>query len=129
MASKGLHSLAGTDIPELGESITGTGNKDVLVGRVDANGHHVAKVVGKLSNLGSRLDIPQHTGHVARGGNDATIVDKATAGKVTGVARELARNTGGTLTRRQVVNRANVVQTTTSNVVATWRISASHDPG
>lgn len=56
--SKRLHRLSGTDIPELGECIASTRNEYVLVGRVDADRHDIAKVVSELGNLRPRLDIP-----------------------------------------------------------------------
>lgn len=128
VASKRLHSLAGTDIPQLGESVAGTGHEDVLVGRVDADRHHIAQVVGKLSHLGSGLDIPQHAGHVTGGGDDAAVIDEATAGEVARVAGELARDTGRTFAGGQVVDGTNVVETTAGNVVPTRRIGTGHDP-
>lgn len=129
VTSKSLHSLAGTDIPQLGESVAGTGNENVLVGRVDADRHHITQVVGKLGDLGSGLDIPQHTGHVAGGGDDAAVIDEAAARKIARVAGELTRDTGRTFTRGQVVDGTDVVQTTASNVVPTRRIGTGHDPG
>lgn len=51
VASKGLHSLASTDIPQFGESVASTRHKDVLVGRVDANRHDVAEVIGEFGHL------------------------------------------------------------------------------
>lgn len=43
------------------------------------------------------------------------------AGKLTG-------NAGGTFSRGEIVNRADVVEATTCNVVPTRGIGASHDP-
>lgn len=95
VAGECLDGLSGTDIPQLGESVACTRNEDVLVGRVDADRHHVTQVVGELGNLGSRLDIPQHTRHVAGRSNDAAVVDEATAGEISRVSGELARDTSG----------------------------------
>lgn len=64
VTSEGLDSLSSADIPELSESIASTGDESVLVGRVKADAHDVAEMVGKLSNLLSSLNIPLHTGHV-----------------------------------------------------------------
>lgn len=80
---EGLHSLARTNIPQLGERVASTGYKDVVVGGVDADAHHISEMVGKLGDLCPGLDIPQHTGHIARRGNDATVIDEATTRKVT----------------------------------------------
>ena len=129
MASESLHSLAGTHIPQLGESIAGTGNKDVLVSRVDADRHYITEVVGKLGDLGSGLDIPQHTGHVAGRGDDTAVIEETAAGEVARVAGELARDTGGTFTRGQIIDGTDVIQTTAGHVVSAWRISTGHDPG
>lgn len=129
VTSKSLHSLAGTDIPQLGESVAGTGNEDVLVGRVDADRHHIPQVVGKLGDLGPGLDIPQHAGHVAGGGDNTAVIDEAAAGEITRVAGELTRDAGRAFARGQVVDGADVVQTTASHVVPARRIGTGHDPG
>lgn len=128
MASKGLDSLAGTDIPELSKSITGARDEDVLVGRVDADGHDITQMVGEFSDLGTGFNIPEHTGHVSGRGEDATVVDEAAAGEVAGVTGELARDAGGTFARGQVVDGADVIQTTAGDVVPTRGVGASHDP-
>ena len=128
VTSKCLDSLTGTNIPEFGESIASTRDEDVLVGGVDADGHDIAKVVCEFGDLGAGFDIPQHTGHVTGRGQNAAIVDETTAGQVTGVARKLARDTGRALTRGKVVNGANVVETTASNIVPTGSVGAGHNP-
>lgn len=129
VTSKGLDSLAGTDIPELGKSITSAGNKGVLVRGVKADAHDVAEMIGKLGNALARLDIPLDTGHVSRRREDATIVDKAAARKVAGMSGKLTRNTRGTiLLLVEVVNGADIVEATTSDVVAAGGVGAGHDP-
>lgn len=129
VAGKGLDGLASTDIPQLGESIAGTGDEGVLIGGVQADAHDIAEMVGKLHNLGTRLDIPLHTGHVTRRSQDAAVVDEATAGEVAGVARELAGDTGGAVpVLVEVVDGADVVETTTGDVVTARSVCASHDP-
>ncbi|KAI6776702.1 hypothetical protein HG530_000647 [Fusarium avenaceum] len=130
VTSKGLDGLSGADIPELGERITSTRDKGVLVGRVEADAHDVAEMVGKLSNLLSCLDIPLHTGHVTRRRQNAAIVDESTAREITGMARELTSNTGRAVALLvQVVDGADVVETTASNKVATRGVGAGHNPG
>ena len=128
MTGKGLDSLSGTDIPKLRKSIASARDEDVLVGRVDADGHDITQMVGEFSDLGAGLDIPQHTGHVAGRSEDATVVDEAAAGEVAGVTGELARDAGRAFARGQVVDGANVIQTTAGDVVPTGSIGASHDP-
>ena len=129
VTGKCLHGLAGTDIPQLGEGVASTRNEDVLVGRVDADRHHVTQVVGKFGDLGSGLDVPEHTGHITGGGDDTAVIDEATAGKVSRVAGELARDASRTFARRQVVDGADVVETTAGHVVPAGRIGTGHDPG
>ena len=128
VTSKGLDSLAGTDIPKFSEGIAGAGDEDVLVGGVDADGHDVAQVVGELGDLGTGFDIPQHTGHVTGRSENAAVVDETAARQVAGVTGKLARDTGRALARGQVVDGANVVKTTASDIVPTGSIGASHDP-
>lgn len=128
VASESLNGLSSTDIPKLGKSITGTRNEDVLVSRVDADRHNVTEVIRKFGDLGARLDIPEHASHIAGRGDDATIVNETAAGKIARMSRELARDTSWALSRGKVVNGANVVQTTASNIVSTGGIGAGHDP-
>lgn len=129
VTGKGLHSLTGPDIPQFGESVTGARDENVvLVSWIDAYAHNVSKVVGELGNLRSSLDIPQHTGHVPRGCQDAAIVDEPAAREVSGVAGKLAGYTGWPFTRREIVNRADIVKTTASHVVTARSIGASHHP-
>lgn len=129
VGSKGLDSLSSADIPELGESIASTGDEGVLVSRVETDAHDVAQVVGELSHLLTSLNIPLHASHVARRGEDATIVDEATAGQVASMAGELTSDTGRTIALLvEVVNRADVVETTTGDEVARWSVGTGHNP-
>ena len=128
MASKGLDSLAGADIPELSKGVAGARDEDVLVGRVDANAHHISEVIGEFSDLGPSLDVPEHTGHIARRGQDTTVVDEAATGEIARMAGELTSNASRPFTRRKVVDGADVIETTTGNVIAARRISARHHP-
>lgn len=128
MAGESLDGLAGTDIPKLSKSIASARDEDVLVGRVDADGHDITQVVREFGDLGARFNIPQHTGHVTGGSENAAVVDEAAAGEVAGVTGELARDAGGTFARGQVVDGANVIQTTAGNVVPTGGVGAGHDP-
>jgi len=129
VASKGLHGLARADIPEFCESIAGAGDEDVLIGRVDADTHDVSEMVGELGDLGPGLDIPEHASHIAGGGQDTTVVDEAATGQVAGMTGELTGDTGRTFPGGEVVDGADVVETTASNVIAARGIGASHHPG
>ena len=125
---KGLHALLLADIPQLGEGIAGARDKLVVVERVYAQTHHVTQVVGKLVHLGARLQIPEHTGHVTGGGEDALVADEPAATQVARVARQLACHTRGAFPRGQVVDGADVIQATAGHVVPRGRVRARHDP-
>lgn len=129
MAGERLHRLARSYIPELRKRVTCARDKDVGVGRVDADTHHVTQMVGKLGNFAAGFNVPQHTGHVARRGDDLAVVHKATAGDVSRVSRQLSRDPRRSISSGQVVDGADVVQTTTGDKVPTRRIGAGHDPG
>lgn len=129
VAGKGLDSLACANIPELGEGVAGTGNKRVLVGGVQANAHDIAKVVGELGDALASLNVPLDAGHVARGGEDAAVIDEAAAREVSGVARQLAGDAGRAIVLLvEVINGANIIETTAGDVVSAGGVSAGHDP-
>lgn len=65
VTSKSLYSLASSNIPELGESIASARDEGVLICRVQADAHDIAKMVGELNLLCAGLDVPLHTGHVS----------------------------------------------------------------
>lgn len=129
MGCKGLHALLLADIPQLRESVASTRDELVVVEGVDAQAHHIAEMVGKLVHLGARLEIPQHARHVAGRGEDALVTDESTATEVARVAGQLSGDARRPLPCRQVVDGADVVETTASDVVARGRVGAGHDPG
>lgn len=55
---KCLHRLPGADIPQLRKRVAGARDEDVLIGRVDADGHDITQVVGELRHLRPSLNIP-----------------------------------------------------------------------
>lgn len=128
MGGESLHALLLTDIPQLSEGIAGAGDELVVVEGVDAQAHDIAEMVGKLVHLGACFQVPEHAGHVAGRGEDALVADESAAGQVTRVARELARDTCGAFSRRQVVDGADVIEPTAGYVVAGGRVGAGHDP-
>ena len=128
MAGKRLHGPAGANVPEFREGIAGAGDKDVLIGRIDADTHDIAEMVGELGHLGAGLNIPEHASHVAGGGQDTSVVDETATGKVARMPGELSSDAGRTFTGGEVVDGADVVETTASDVVAARRIGASHHP-
>lgn len=77
---KSLHSFTSSNVPQLCEGVTSTGDESVLICWVEADAHDIAKVVGKFNLLGARLNIPLHASHVARRGENASVVDESTAG-------------------------------------------------
>ena len=129
VSSEGLDSLASANIPQLCKCVTGTGNECVLVGWVDADAHDISEMIGELGDLLSGLDIPLHTSHISRGSKNAAIVDEATAGKVAGVAGKFSRDTGWSFpVGVEVVNRANVVESSAGDIVSAGCVCAGHDP-
>lgn len=105
VTSKCLNGLSSTDIPHLGESVTGAGDECVLVRGVQADAHDVSQVVGELGHLLARLDIPPHAGHVTGGGEDATVINEAAAREVSCMSRKFPGDTRGTIALLvQVVN-------------------------
>lgn len=129
VARKGLHRLSGTDIPELGERVAGTRDEGVLVGGVQADAHDIAKVVGELGDLLASLNVPLHAGHVTGGGEDAAIVDESAAGQVTGVAGQFPGHPRGAVALLvEIVDGADVVETTAGDKVAAGGVGAGHDP-
>lgn len=128
VSSKSLTALLLSDVPELSKGIASTGHELVVVERVNAQTHDVAQVVCKFCDLLAGLDVPEHASHVAGRGKDAAVVDETAARQVAGVPTKLPCHSGGAFSRAQVVDGANVVETTASHVVAAWRVSAGHDP-
>lgn len=90
--------------------------------------HDVSRVVVELNNPHSRIHIPKHAAHVTRRRQDLTVVQEATAREVPRVSRQLPRDLDGPLLAPQVVNRANVVESTASDKVTARGIGARHDP-
>ena len=83
--------------------------------------HHIARVVAELDYSYTCLDIPKHTGHVSGRSNDLPVVDEATATEVTRVRAKLTSTPHiHALFRMEVVYRANVIETTASDIVARW---------
>mmetsp|Transcript_6491 Transcript_6491/g.19683 ORF Transcript_6491/g.19683 Transcript_6491/m.19683 type:complete len:350 (-) Transcript_6491:117-1166(-) len=124
---EGLLALASAQIPELGGGVTGTGHKDVLVGG-DRHAHHVTVVVVELGHLGTSFHVPQDAGHVTGRGHDLLVADETAATQVAGVSVQLTAHTDGNLAAAQVVDRANVVQTTAGHEGTARRVRAGHHP-
>ena len=129
VAGKCLDRLSGANVPELGKGIAGARDECVLVGRVEADAHDVAEVVGELGHLLTRLNVPLHTRHVARRGQDGAVIDEAAAGEVSGVARELPGHPCGAVALLvEVVDGAYVVEAAAGDKVPARGVGARHDP-
>jgi len=126
---KGLAALLLTDIPQLSERIASTGHELVVVKRVDAQAHNIAQVVCEFCDFLSSLNVPKHASHITGGCEDAAVVDEATAGKVARVPAKLSCHPCRAFSRAQIVDGADVVETTAGHIVAAGRVGASHDPG
>lgn len=89
-------------------------------------------MIAKFHHSNASLDVPEHAGHVAGRGDDLSVIDKSTAREITGVGTQFTGTLNGTDTAlfgTEVVNRANVIETTAGNKVARGRVCAGHDPG
>lgn len=108
--SEGLHSLARTYVPQFSEGIAGTRNEGVLVCRVQANAHDIAEMVGKLHDLGAGLNVPLHTGHIARRGENTPVIDKTAARQVAGMPRELTGDASGSVAVLiEIIDRTDII--------------------
>lgn len=124
-----LHALLLSDVPELSKGIAGARDELVRVERVYAQAHDIAQMVGEFVDLGACLKVPEHAGHVTRGGEDLPVTDESAAAEVTRVAGELSSHASWAFSRRQVVDGADVVETTAGDEVAAGGVGAGHDPG
>lgn len=68
VTSERLDRFASTDVPQLGKGVASTGNKCILVCRVEADAHDIAEMVCELGDALASLNVPLDTGHVARRG-------------------------------------------------------------
>jgi len=133
VTSKGADaSLLGTVIPDLAGRVDGTRDEETLR-IVDSDRHDVTLVISEHLLGLSVFDVPEDQRSITGRGNDFTVVDEATAGEVTFVVREFTVDlldggfSRGT-TFRELVEGADVVETTASDVVTSGGESAGHDP-
>jgi hypothetical protein len=86
-------------------------------------------VVTEFHIARTSLDVPQHAGHITRAGDDLPVIDKPTAAEITRMCAQFASASDiGPLSAMQIVDRAYVVEASTSDEISRWGISASHDP-
>jgi hypothetical protein len=91
--------------------------------------HHITSMITKFDHSYTSFNIPQHASHVARAGDDLSIVYKSTAAEITGMCAQLASapRTRAVLVI-QVVDGADIVEAAAGDKIAGWRISAGHNP-
>ena len=91
--------------------------------------HDVASMITEFYDSHTSLDVPQHTGHISGASHNLAIVQEAAAAEVSGVCAKLTSALDiVALLGMQVVDGADIVETTAGNEVSGGRISACHDP-
>jgi hypothetical protein len=148
VAGESLDGFACSDVPDFGSRIASTRYKEISVGcegnttsqLVPArdNGqasspHDVPSMIIKLLSPDALLDIPKHTRHVSRTSNNPPIIDKSTSRQVPRMSTKFsskfdlpARSSRSSTS--DGIDGTDVVQSTTSDKVAAWRVCTSHDP-
>lgn len=87
-------------------------------------------MVVELHHPHARLDVPEHTRHIARARHNLAIVDKPTAAQIARMRTELARAlVPPALLVPQIVDRADIVQPAARDKVPARGVCAGHDPG
>lgn len=127
VAGEGLHRLARPDVPHLGHRVARARHKGIRVGR-QRNAHDVAGVVVELHGSNASLNVPEHTRHVTRRGQNLSVIEEPTAREIACMRAELASDLGRAFSGSQVVDGADVVETTAGHKVTRWSVRASHDP-
>jgi len=101
---EGLDALLGTNVPQLGRCVAGTGYEDVpVVGRY-GDAHDVTIVVAEFGGLGARLEVPKDAGHVSRASYDLLVSEESAAGEVTSVRAQFSTDSDWKIFGVQVVN-------------------------
>jgi len=86
-------------------------------------------MITKLHDSHTGFDIPKHTSHVTRAGDNLPIANEATATEITGVSAQLAPASDAVrFSTVEVIDGTDVVETAACNEVSGRRISASHNP-
>jgi len=128
VALERLDALPVSKIPQFRGSITSARDKGVLIRRIDRDAHNVAVVVAKLGNFGARLYIPENASHIPGAGDDLPVVQEAAAREVTSMRLQLSANADGNVSAPQIVDGADIIETTASNEASGGGISAGHHP-
>ena len=95
--------------------------------------HDISSVIIELLGPDTLLDIPEHTRHVSRRSDDASIIDESTRTEVTRMSTEFSGNLDLTTWTTWTgtpdgVNGTDIVETTTSDEISAGCIGTSHDP-
>ena len=78
--------------------------------------HYISIMSSKLYNLGGCFNIPENTSHISGGSNHFLFSQETAARKVASMTTQLPQNSDRGISCFQVVNTANVIQPTTSNL-------------
>lgn len=84
-------------------------------------------MVGELGFL-LGVDVPENASHITRRRENSSVIDEATAAEIAGVAGKFGGHPELALPFVPFVYRANVVETTTGDVVSRGSVGARHDP-
>lgn len=127
VAAEGLSASTRTNVPQLGSVIASTRNEEVLVGG-DGDAHNVSSVLSEVAHLSSSLNIPEHADHITRRGDDLLLRQETAAGEVSSVGVQLTADADGRIATSEIVDRADVIETSASNQSRARRVGASHNP-
>jgi len=90
--------------------------------------HNVSIMVVEFSDFGAGFNVPEHAGHVARGGDDLLIAQESAAGQVACVRIQFTADTDWVVTTAQVIDGANVVETTAGDEGSRGAVRTRHHP-
>jgi hypothetical protein len=91
--------------------------------------HDIPRVVVELDDPDSSIDVPEHARHVPRARQDLPVVQEAAAREVARVRAQLPRDLDVPLFGAEIVDGADVVQSSAGDKVPRGGVRAGHDPG
>mmetsp|Transcript_34856 Transcript_34856/g.74297 ORF Transcript_34856/g.74297 Transcript_34856/m.74297 type:complete len:217 (-) Transcript_34856:431-1081(-) len=125
----GLDALPDPEVPDLRRRVHAPGDEDVVVLRTDRQAHYVPRVVREGFEDLAAGDVPVYAARVPRGGEDVSLVHEAAAAQVPVVRHQLLRRPGVRRLLLDVVDRADVVQSTAGDEISLALLEgARHDP-
>ncbi len=129
MSLEGLGAFTCSQIPYFGSSIAGSGHKSViLVSGIDGHTHDVPVMIIKFQYLGASFDIPQDACHVTGGCDNLSVVEEAATREISRMRVEFPTNANGNFARTQVVDGADVIQSSTCHKPTAGRVGTCHYP-